>query len=66
MGKKILINTLYTVGLFICIITLVWGVQHSRYEMVAGAVLIGALFVYLKIKLLKEVRSTINKNNAKS
>lgn len=65
MKGKIALNTLYTVGIFFCGLTLIWGFQHSRYEFVAGAVLIGAMFVILKIRLIREVRSMINNNNKK-
>ncbi|MCJ8210497.1 DUF6358 family protein [Mucilaginibacter sp. RS28] len=61
MKGKIFLNTLYTVGIFLCIITLVWGFDHKRYEIITGAVLIGAALVVLKIRLIKEVRTIINK-----
>ena len=60
MKAKILLNTAYTIGVVLCIITLIWGFQHSRYEFVMAAVLVGATFLVLKVKLLKEVRSQIN------
>ncbi|NCD69575.1 DUF6358 family protein [Mucilaginibacter agri] len=64
MKGKIVLNTLYTVGIFLCIITLIWGFQNSRYEFVMAAVLVGATFVVLKIKLVKEVKNII-KNSSK-
>ncbi len=60
MKAKILLNTAYTIGIVLCIITLIWGYQHSRYEFVMAAVLVGATFIVLKIRLLKEVKSIIN------
>jgi hypothetical protein len=60
MGKKMLLNTVYTVGIVVCLAILIWGVQNKRYEFVMAAVLVAAIFVVLKIKLLKEVRGIIN------
>ena len=60
MKGKILLNIVYTIGIFLCLITLIWGVQHSRYEFVMAAALVGATFIVLKIKLLKDVKNMIN------
>jgi hypothetical protein len=60
MGKKMLLNTVYTVGIVVCLAILIWGVQNKRYEFVMAAALVAAVFVVLKIKLLKEVRGIIN------
>jgi len=60
MGKKMLLNTVYTVGIVVCLAILIWGVQNKRYEFVMAAALVAAVFVVLKIKLLKEVRGMIN------
>ena len=61
MGKKILLNTLYNVGIFISLMTAYWGITNTRYEYVAVGVFIAAIFVILKVKLLKEVKSNIKK-----
>jgi len=55
-----LLNTVYTVGIVVCLAILIWGVQNKRYEFVMAAALVAAIFVVLKIKLLKEVRGIIN------
>lgn len=55
-----LLNTVYTVGIVVCLAILIWGVQNKRYEFVMAAALVAAVFVVLKIKLLKEVRGIIN------
>jgi hypothetical protein len=36
------------------------GFVDKHYEYIAGAVFIGAIFIILKIRLLKEVRDTQN------
>lgn len=56
MGKKLALNVLYNIAIFVCLALVYYGFEHARYEYVAGAVFIGAVFVILKIRLLKEVR----------
>ena len=56
MGKKLALNVLYNVGIFICLALAYEGFQGKHYEYIAGAVFIGAIFIILKIRLLKEVR----------
>jgi hypothetical protein len=57
MGKKLALNVLYNICIFICLALIYYGFEHARYEFIAGAVFIGAVFVILKIRLLKEVRN---------
>jgi len=59
MGTKILLNTLYNVGIFITLMTAYWAFSNSRYEFVAAGVFVAAIFVVLKIKLIKQVKSGI-------
>ena len=61
MGKKIALNVIYNLALVFCIIMIWTGISQSRYEYILGAVFIGAVFVILKIRLLKEVRNMQNK-----
>ncbi len=56
MGKKLALNVLYNICIFICLALAYYGFQHTRYEFIAGAVFIGVVFVILKIRLLKQVR----------
>lgn len=60
MWKKIVLNTLYTIGIFISLVTAYWGITNNRYEFTAGGVVIAITFIFLKIKLTKEVRNTFN------
>ncbi len=57
MGKKLVLNVLYNLGIFICLWLIYYGFTTPRYEFIAGAVFIGAVFVILKIRLLKEIRN---------
>ena len=61
MGKKILLNTAYNIGIFITLMTAYWGFTQSRYEFVAAGVFVAAIFIVLKIKLIKEIRANIKK-----
>jgi hypothetical protein len=57
MGKKLALNVLYNICIFICLALIYYGFENARYEFIAGAIFIGAIFVILKIRLLKEVRN---------
>ena len=57
MGKKLALNVLYNIGIFICLIMIYEGALNKHYEYIAGALFIGAVLVILKIRLLKEVRN---------
>jgi len=56
MRKKIALNVFYNICIFICLALIYEGFQSKHYEYIAGAVFIGAIFIILKIRLLKEVR----------
>lgn len=57
MGKKLALNVFYTIGIFLCAAVAYWGYQHSQYAYILAAVIIAAMFIILKIKLLKELRT---------
>ncbi|AMR30786.1 hypothetical protein A0256_04785 [Mucilaginibacter sp. PAMC 26640] len=61
MGKKIALNVLYNLGIFVAILAGYYGFQHARYEFLLGAIFIAAVFVSLKLKLIKEVKETTRK-----
>lgn len=61
MGKKLALNTLYTLGIFLSFMAGLWLYQHGRYPLIAGAVFIGVTCVILKARLLKDVRTTQRK-----
>ena len=56
MRKKIALNVFYNISIFICLILIYNGFKDKHYEYVAGGVFIAAIFIILKIRLLKEVR----------
>jgi hypothetical protein len=58
MGKKLALNVIYNIGIFVCLVLIyTYGFEHPRYEFLACAVFLGAILVLLKIKLMKEVRN---------
>jgi hypothetical protein len=61
MGKKLALNVVYNVAIFVCLILMYTGFQNKHYEYIAGGLFIGAVFVILKIRLLKDVRNMQNK-----
>ncbi len=58
MWKKAVPNTLYTLGIVVC---LVFGYQDGfekgNYIIVFGAIMMIAIFIMLKIKILKEIKN---------
>ena len=62
MGKKLLINTLYSVIIMVSLITgYQYGIVQKQYGYILGAVIIIAIFVVLKIRLLKEIKEAQKK-----
>jgi len=51
------LNVLYNIVIFICLITgYEYGIDRKQYGYIVAAVLIIAIFITLKIRLLKEVK----------
>jgi heme O synthase-like polyprenyltransferase len=58
MGKKIAISTFYNLCIILCAILAWHGYTTGHYAYILAAVFGGAIFIVLKVKLLKEVRKT--------
>ena len=56
MLKKVLLNVFYNIAIFTMGLCLFWGINKDRYSIVAMAVFALALFVFLKLRLIKEIR----------
>lgn len=56
MGKKLFLNVLYTIGIFLCLLVAYKGFTDKQYAYIVGGLFCAALLVVLKIRLLKEVR----------
>jgi hypothetical protein len=62
MWKKIIPNTLYTIGIVICfIIGYQNGIENKQYWYIVGAVILIAIFMVLKVRILKEIKNTQKK-----
>lgn len=59
MGKKIALSTFYNLCIILCLVLAWAGYTHKRADFILAAVFGGAVFVVLKIKLLKEIRNTL-------
>jgi hypothetical protein len=62
MGKKVALNVFYNIAIFLCLISIYTGFEHARYEYVLGGAFIAGVFITLKIKLIKEVKSAQGKS----
>jgi hypothetical protein len=59
MGKKIALSTFYNLCIILCLVLGYYGVITPRYDFILAAVFAGAIFITLKVKLLKEIRNTL-------
>jgi hypothetical protein len=57
MWKKVIPNTLYNIGIFLCLIFgYKYGIEQANYIFLFGAALILATFIMLKIRLYKDLK----------
>ena len=58
MAKKLFLNTLYTVIIIVCLIAgYQYGIVDKQYAYIVVSAFIIAIFIVLKVKLLKEIRN---------
>jgi len=57
MGIKLFFNTLYTIVIIVALIAgYQYGIVQKQYNYMIVAVVIIAIFIVLKVKLLKQIR----------
>ena len=57
MGIKLFFNTLYTIVIVVALIGgYQYGIVQKQYNYIIVAVVIIAIFIVLKVKLLKQIR----------
>lgn len=56
MGKKVFLNVVYNLAIFVSVYIGYWGFVQKQYAYVLGAAFIAVMFVVLKVRLIKEVR----------
>ncbi|NQX42026.1 hypothetical protein SAMN05421820_109298 [Pedobacter steynii] len=61
MGKKIALNVFYNLGLIVSIFGAVWAFNNTKYLVIVLFVATAAFFLYLKLQLIKEMRSALKK-----
>lgn len=61
MGKKIALNVFYNLGLIVSIFGAVWAFNNTKYLVIVLFVATAVFFLYLKLQLIKEMRSALKK-----
>ncbi|AYL98490.1 DUF6358 family protein [Mucilaginibacter celer] len=56
MGFKLVLNVLYTMGVALCFIVAYKMATEKNYLIMAGAMVVGTVVIFLKLRLLKEVK----------
>jgi Flp pilus assembly protein TadB len=59
MKKRIVLNAFYTIGIIVSIVGLKWAWQNVNYPVVALLIATALFFLYLKINIVKEVRTDL-------
>nr|WP_068886901.1 DUF6358 family protein [Pedobacter panaciterrae] len=61
MGKKIALNVFYNLGVIVSGYGVFWAFKNEKYLLVALFVATAGFFLYQKLQLIKEMRSTLKK-----
>ncbi|HCN82004.1 MAG TPA: hypothetical protein DIT07_00050 [Sphingobacteriaceae bacterium] len=61
MVVKLLLNILINIGIFILLLCFIWAFNHAEYSILGIAVIILALLVYLKFRMIKNIRELTKK-----
>lgn len=61
MGKKIALNVIYNLGIILSIFAAIWGYNNQNQVVILLSVALAALFLYLKIKLIKGLKDTLKR-----
>ncbi|MFP5079178.1 DUF6358 family protein [Pedobacter sp. JCM 36344] len=64
MKRKIALNVFYNLGLIVSICGIFWAFKNHSYLVTALFVATAAFFLYVKIQLIKDIRSSL-KNKEK-
>lgn len=59
MKKNIALNVFYTLGIVVSVIGLKWAYQAHNFPVVGVLIATALFFLYLKINIVKDVRSSI-------
>jgi len=61
MWKKAALNFVCNIGVFVCLLAVYFGIEDKRYEFVLAGLFGGAIFIVLKIRLIKEIKNLTKK-----
>ncbi len=56
MGFKLVLNVLYTMGVALCFIVAYKMFTEKNYAIMAAAMVVGTIVIFLKLRLLKDVK----------
>lgn len=58
MGFKLVLNVLYTMGVALCFIVAYKMLTTHNYPVMVGAIIVGVVVIFMKLRLLKQVKDT--------
>jgi len=58
MWKKIALNVLYNIAILLSLYAIYIGFESKRYEFCLAGVFTAAIFIILKLKLVKQIKET--------
>jgi len=61
MWKKAALNFLCNIAVFICLLAIYWGFEYKNYEFVLAGIFGGAVFIAIKIRLIKDIKKLTKK-----
>lgn len=61
MALKILLNIFYNIAIILLVGSAIWSFNHASYGLLLGALFSLVLVVFLKIRLVKQVKELTRK-----
>jgi len=61
MWKKAILNFFCNIAIFLCLLAIYAGFEYKNYEFVLAGVFGGAIFIALKIRLIKDIKNLTKK-----
>ncbi|EHQ27201.1 DUF6358 family protein [Mucilaginibacter paludis] len=61
MWFKVLLNVLYNVCIFLCLLFGYYSIKNSNWAYLLGAIFLCAMVIIFKIRLIKDIKSTQKK-----
>ena len=56
MWVKILLNVLYNIGIFVCLLIVYYSSKNSNWAYVLGAAFLCAMIIVFKLRLIKDIK----------